>query len=78
MMVYSMQQSLSNYLGRSRDVNRQAALRNIALMLLNYYHEHENYPKNLDVINAPKDPLDGQIGTHCTFGFKYEPTQDLQ
>lgn len=78
MMVYSMQQSLSNYLGRSRDVNRQAALRNIALMLLDYYHEHENYPKNLDVINAPKDPLDGQIGTHCTFGFKYEPTQDLQ
>lgn len=78
MMVYSMQQSLSNYLGRSRDLNRQAALRNIALMLLNYYHEHENYPKNLDVINAPKDPLDGQIGTHCTFGFKYEPTQDLQ
>lgn len=78
MMVYSMQQSLSNYLGRSRDLNRQAALRNIALMLLNYYHEHENYPKNLDVINAPKDPLDGQVGTHCTFGFKYETTQDLQ
>ena len=78
MMVYSMQQSLSNYLGRSRDLNRQAALRNIAFMLLNYYHEHENYPKNLDVINAPKDPLDGQVGTHCTFGFKYETTQDLQ
>lgn len=78
MIVYSMQQSLNNYLERSRDTNRQAALRNIALMLLDYYREHENYPKNLDAINAPKDPLDGQVGTHCTFGFKYETTRDLQ
>ena len=78
MIVYNMQQSLNNYLERLRDTNRQAALRNIAMMLDEYYEEHEKYPKSLDVINAPKDPLDGQIGTHCTFGFKYEPTQDLQ
>lgn len=78
MIVYSMQQSLNNYLERSRDTNRKMALRNIAMMLDEYYEEHENYPKSLDVINAPKDPLDGQIGAHCTFGFKYEPTQDLQ
>lgn len=78
MIVYSMQQSLNNYLERSRDTNRKMALRNIAMMLDEYYKEHEKYPKSLDVINAPKDPLDGQVGTHCTFGFKYEPTQDLQ
>lgn len=77
-IVYGAQQSMNHYLERLRDTNRQAALRNIAMMLDEYYEEHEKYPKNLDVINAPKDPLDGQIGTHCTFGFKYEPTQDLQ
>ena len=77
-IVYGAQLSMNHYLERLRDTNRQAALRNIAMMLDEYYEEHENYPKSLDVINAPKDPPDGQIGTHCTFGFKYEPTQDLQ
>ena len=77
-IVYGAQLSMNHYLERLRDTNRQAALRNITMMLDEYYEEHEKYPKSLDVINAPKDPLDGQIGTHCTFGFKYEPTQDLQ
>lgn len=77
-IVYGAQLSMNHYLERLRDTNRQAALRNITMMLDEYYEEHEKYPKSLDVINAPKDPLDGQIGTHCTFGFKYEPTQDSQ
>lgn len=77
-IVYGAQLSMNHYLERLRDTNRQAALRNITMMLDEYYEEHEKYPKSLDVINAPKDPLDGQIGTHCTFGFKYELTQDLQ
>lgn len=77
-IVYGAQLSMNHYLERLRDTNRQAALRNIAMMLDEYYEKHENYPKSLDAINAPKDPLDGEVGTHCTFGFKYETTQDLQ